>query len=280
MTPTFEIVTTRLGAVSIRDNVTQEIMHNPVGPWAEANALYIEQSRLAKRLTQSLTQELVLFDVGLGAAANALATLHCARGLKNRRPLKMISFERNLELLRFALDHADQFAHFHGYEAAIESILKDGVWQEPGIQWELRHGDFTQLIEQERSPAQVVFYDPYSSKKNAEMWNVDAFTKIYNKCMKSSSEGAVLYTYSRATPVRVAMLVAGFYVGTGTATGAKDETTQAATRLQDLAHPLGPEWIKRWERSHSPNASGALSEDFPKIQQMILQHPQFSFAQN
>lgn len=39
----FEIVTTTMGATSIRDNRVNEIMHNPVGPWAEANALCVDQ---------------------------------------------------------------------------------------------------------------------------------------------------------------------------------------------------------------------------------------------
>src|SRR5258708_5273066 len=106
----FEIVTTRMGALSIRDNVSQEIMHNPVGPWIEANSLYIEQSKLRRRLVEDLTTELVIFDVGLGAAANALAVLHCARALAVRRPLRLVSFERDLELLQFALDNANSFS--------------------------------------------------------------------------------------------------------------------------------------------------------------------------
>ena len=88
----FELVTTRMGALSIRDNVSREIMHNPVGPWLEANSLYIEQSRLQRRLGEDLNSELVIFDVGLGAAANALAALHCARALAVRRPLRLVSF--------------------------------------------------------------------------------------------------------------------------------------------------------------------------------------------
>ncbi len=76
--PLFEIVTTTLGVTSIRHKIVDEIMHNPVGPWAEANALYIEQSKLGQRLAAP-GEELILFDVGLGAAANALAALHCAK---------------------------------------------------------------------------------------------------------------------------------------------------------------------------------------------------------
>lgn len=275
--PAYEIVTTTVGATSIRDNRTGETMHNPVGPWVEANALYIDQSRLAERLLEPTTEELVIFDVGLGAAANALAALHCARRHSGHRALRLVSFERELSLLQFALDHADRFEHFAGFEEAIRSIITQGSWSQGNVLWELRHGHYPDLIECEPSRAHVVFFDPYSSKKNAEMWNVEVFSKTRAKCADNGS----LYTYSCATPVRVALLVAGFFVGTGVSSGPKEETTEASTRLEILSNPLGAEWLGRWGRSHHPNASGAKPEDFPSVQRLVREHTQFkgiSFA--
>lgn len=269
--PQFEIVTTKMGVLSIRDNVTGETMHNPVGPWAEANALYIEQAELRKKLSENLSEELVIFDVGLGAAANALAALHCVRSVENRKPVRIVSFERNLELLRFALANAHQFDHFHGFEKAIETLLDKGEWAGDGIEWILHHGNFPDLIEQESSKADLIFYDPYSSKKNPEMWTVDIFRKVRKAC----SPQGMLFTYSRATPVRVGMLLAGFYVGRGHATGAKEETTQASVRFEDLIEPLGPDWLGTWQRSHYPNAFGEKEESFPSTREFILKHSQF-----
>lgn len=270
--PQFEVVTTRTGALSIRDNISREIMHNPVGPWAEANSLYIDQSQLRRRLSDLSLGELVVFDVGLGAAANALAALHCARALSPRRPLRLVSFERDLGLLQFALDNAHRFHHFQGFEDAVRSLLNCGRWAEEEVVWELRHGDFVSLIDREETRADVIFYDPYSYKQNQDMWRPSVFAKIREKC----SPTGVLYTYSRATPIRVGMLLSGFFVGAGAATGAKDETTQASVRLADLDNPLGPAWLKKWQRSHSPNAPGARAEDLAATQAFILNHTQFN----
>ncbi|HMN67751.1 MAG TPA: MnmC family methyltransferase [Bdellovibrionales bacterium] len=267
----FEIVTTTMGAISIRDKVTMEIMHNPVGPWVEANSLYIGQSGLRRRLFEERQDELVIFDVGLGAAANALATLHCARGLSVRRPLRLVSFEREMKLLRFALDHADLFDHFKGFETAVQSILETGCWTEEGLTWELRHGNFVELIDSEPTAANLIFYDPYSSRKNQEMWGADIFRKVRAKC----AQDAVLFTYSRATPVRVAFLKAGFYIGKGLATGAKEETTQAAIRIADLSNPLGQAWLERWRRSHLQSAAGDSASDLPATVDLVSNHPQF-----
>lgn len=270
----FEIVTTKMGVLSIRDKVTQEIMHNPVGPWAEANALYIDQSNMRRRLSENLDEELVIFDVGLGAAANALAALHCAQSVSPRRPVRVVSFERDLNLLRFALQNAHHFDHFKGFENAIETLLESGLWEGEGIVWELRHGNFPDLIETETARAELIFFDPYSSKKNPEMWTADIFRKVRAAC----GPRAILFTYSRATPVRVAMLLAGFFVGFGHATGAKEDTTQASVQLKDLAEPLGQAWLGTWQRSHLPNAFGESEASFPATKNFILNHPQFSLS--
>jgi tRNA U34 5-methylaminomethyl-2-thiouridine-forming methyltransferase MnmC len=271
--PLFEIVTTTTGAVSIRNKELGEIMHNPVGPWVEANALYIDQSRLEARLREASAGELVLFDVGLGAAANALAALHCAARIPGRtRALRMISFERDLELLRFALKHAEKFAHFFGYENAIVQLISTGRWQGDGIVWELRHGDFRKTLKGEKYSPDLIYYDPYSSKVNREMWSTECFRELREK---SRPEGTMLYTYSQATPIRVALLAAGFFVGHGKSSGPKEETTQAATRLEDLEAPLAKKWFERWSRSHQQVPFECAPTDEEKMRMLVRRHVQF-----
>ncbi len=276
--PLFEIVTTTAGAISIRNKLVNEIMHNPVGPWLESNTLYIQQSKLAERLLQDPTSELVVFDVGLGAAANALATLHCHKKTAGARPLKIISFERDLELLKFALENAKQFDHFRGFEPALAQILEQGSWSAPGVTWELRHGDFVELIRTEPEHPHVVFFDPYSPQVNIDMWTVANFRQLRAKCREAMNGGTVLYTYSRATPIRAALLSAGFFVGAGIKIGMKAETTQASTVLQELAAPFQERWLVRWKKSHAAFPLGLSEDQQGEIAELILNHPQFQFT--
>lgn len=249
--PLFEVVTTSAGAVSIRNKVLNETMHNPVGPWIEANTLYIDQSDLKTHLANGSSEELVIFDVGLGAAANALAALAAAHSLGSQcRPLRIISFERELELLKFALEHSSYFDHFKGYETALTEILTNGKWSEGSISWELRHGDFLSLIQNERYRPHLIFFDPYSSKVNQEMWTTDCFRKIRALSREPADGGTALFTYSQATRIRVALIHAGFFVGYGSATGLKSETTEASTDRKRLKAPLGAPWYERWGKSH------------------------------
>lgn len=272
--PIFEVLRTSTGAVSIRNNIVNEIMHNPVGPWAEANSLYIEQSKLSEKLQLEHLGELVLFDVGLGAAANALAAIHCSEKLETPRAMRIVSFERDLELLRFALRNAEHFEHFHGYENYIAELLEKGSVSLGNIHWELRHGDFVSLIENEQNLAHVIFYDPYSPNVNQDMWTLDLFKKVRKKCTLSE-EGTLLLTYSKATPIRSALLCAGFYVGAGLGTGEKDETTQAATALSLLDNPFAQRWFDRWTKSSVPYPLQTAESSKKEIDQLIRNHEQF-----
>ncbi|NJM09541.1 MAG: methyltransferase [Bdellovibrionaceae bacterium] len=274
--PLFEVVTTTAGAVSIRNKQLNEIMHNPVGPWAEANALYIEQSRLASRLKENTQEELVLFDVGLGAAANALAALHCARAAgPDARPLRLVSFERELELLRYTLLHADKFDRFTGFTEVITELLEKGRWSSGRIAWELRHGDFLDAVKTEVYRPHLIYFDPYSSKVNREMWSVSCFKRLRALSRDEAEGGTMLYTYSQATPVRVAILAGGFFVGHGLASGPKEETTIASSVLKDLEHPLGAAWFARWQRSHVKTPYEAKPEEAAALCAWVVEHPQF-----
>ena len=93
--------------------------------------------------------------------------------------------------------------------------------------------------------ADVVFWDPFSPRANPELWTIAAFTALRRLCRA----GATVHTYSGATAVRSALLLAGFAVGVGEATGEHKAATVAAVDLEDLACPLDRRWLARLGRS-------------------------------
>ena len=280
----FEVVTTRSGAKSIRNIILNETMHNPVGPWEEANTLYIEPSHLKDRLLDPRhTGDLVVFDVGLGAAANAVAALRAALDASSSgktRRLHLVSFEKDLELLSFAIANAASFPHFEGLVPALEEILRHHHWTSPcgRIVWDLHAGNFLDLVGQVAVQPHIIFHDPYSPASNAEMWNLTCFAKL-RLAAGNQDEPTTLLTYSIATPIRAALLLAGFYVGHGPRTGLKHETTQASTHLESLAQPLGERWLKRWMRSHTKYPLGTTQDQAKAVTAAIMAHPQFGSLQ-
>jgi hypothetical protein len=90
----------------------------------------------------------------------------------------------------------------------------------------------------------AVLFDPYSPAANPEMWTRDVFRAIREK----AGEDCTLTSYSRSTVTRARLMLAGWCVGRGAATGGKTETTVAATRLESLREPLRRDWLERVKR--------------------------------
>ncbi len=282
----YEIHRGPAGFNSVRQISSGEVMHSVNRPEDEANRLYVEQSALATRLTADAAsaEEFVVWDVGLGAASNAMAVLRAfERCIAEQtdgplRPLRLVSFECDLDPLRLAAKNVGYFPHMqHG---APQSILAQGHWSHRSglMRWELLRGDFLALFAAAKPP-DLILYDPFSYKTDSALWMPETFARIFSAC---SSKPAELYTYSAATAVRVALLNAGFFVAEGVGTGPKAETTIAFTRSDAAAaHPnsprlLGDEWLKRWRRSSSKHPASLAPEAQPEFEKRIEGHPQFS----
>src|SRR5256885_7509419 len=138
------------GFASIRQISSGEIMHSRTAPMEEARKLYVEQSFLAERLTEKPRKQdpLVIWDVGLGAGANAMAAIECYEKVSGARPLHLISFENDLDSLRLALRQQSDFPYLR--VDATTAILADGYWQlskGAGLSWRLLPGDFLETME-------------------------------------------------------------------------------------------------------------------------------------
>lgn len=267
----FELVTLRNGARAVRHVGHGEVMHPTVGPWEEAQRLYVEQVRLAERLCEP-GPPLVIHDVGLGAATNAVAALGCARALgARRREVEVVSFEVDLAPLRLALGDRQGFSFLEPWREAAQGLMERGAWEEGGLRWRLVQGDAREWLGAPGLPrAELVYFDPFSPAANPGLWSPRALSQVRAGCRE---EGALLVTYSAATPTRVSLLLAGFYVGVGVPTGPKGETTVAATRREGLESPLGERWLARWRRS---TARGPHGEPFtPEVEARVLEHPQW-----
>jgi queuine tRNA-ribosyltransferase len=106
------------------------------------------------------------------------------------------------------------------------------------------------------------------------MWTYDAFARLFAAC-RGAPHPVGVYTYSVATPIRAALLAAGFFVGHGPRTGLKHETTQAATTREALAEPLGERWLLRWLRSHTRHPYDTTPATVEAMTHAVLYHPQF-----
>lgn len=271
-----ELVTLKNGVRAVRDRLTGEVMHSAVGPQVEPMVLYVSASRLAARLAErdEPMRELVLLDVGLGAGSNAALAfaLSEAAGASARR-LSIVSFDRSTAAIELTLgsDSAEELGFSVAARKAGRALLERGLVETARTTWRLIEGDLPgTLTELPAHAADIAFWDPFSPKSNPTLWSVAAFTALRRVCR----DGATVHTYSQATRVRSALLLAGFHVGVGTATGEKESTTIAGVGAPKGAALLDRRWLERLARSSAP-----LPDDAPPREDAIASitsHPQFA----
>jgi len=238
----FELVRLKSGQQSVRCLTHNETMHVGTGPCTEAAELHVCQQRIAER-AQAMAGSgtpFVLWDVGLGPAGNAIATLEALRSVT--APVEIHSFEIDTRVLEFALPHARALGYLAGWEEAVRTLLAEGeVRPLPHVLWRLYRGDYLEQLRHAPPPA-AIYHDPYSPARNPGMWNLEVFQAARARV----GEGECLLTnYTRSTAVRVTLALAGWWVGLGAATGDKEQTTIAASGPGLLDQPLDTAWLGR-----------------------------------
>jgi tRNA U34 5-methylaminomethyl-2-thiouridine-forming methyltransferase MnmC len=285
MSGDYQLVRLNNGICSVRSLADDETFHPVIGPVAEAEALYVNQLRLRERL-KNHSGEFVIWDVGLGAAANALTVLRATRDIACQ--IRLVSFDHTLEPLEFALKNADALGYFGGYENHLKEFLREHrVKFQDGNQsanWEFHLGDFPAWLNSQFAirnsqflAPHAILFDAFSPAKNPAMWTLPLFKNLFQ--VLDPQRPCALPTYSRSTILRVTLLLAGFFVGVGHATGEKEETTIAANDLSLISEPLDRRWLERAHRSHSAepmvepvyHIKPLRSDSWEKLQA----HPQF-----
>jgi queuine tRNA-ribosyltransferase len=268
----YEVVVRPDGHGAVRHVLSGETMHSVNNPAEEAHRLYIEQPKITS-LAQESAAPLIIWDVGLGAATNAMACIQSLEALADiKREVQLVSFENDLDPLRLAASNPALFAHTR--HAAPTELLATYHWRSNThpIEWKLLEGDFLARIDAAPLP-DLIWYDPFSYKTNAELWSFAAFERVL---AATAGKSTALYTYSASTAVRATMLMAGWFVGRGYATGPKNDTTVAYSPAA-VAEGLGENlldaaWLQRWKRS---DAQGPIGDGPSDAKTRVENHPQF-----
>lgn len=259
--------------MSLRSLDYNETFHPVTGPRFEANLLHVEQQRLVERA--SSVEKFIIWDVGFGAAANAVVALEALSDVD--RPVEIHSFDRSRDPITFALANAEALDYLIPHQSRIEELLSKGAttFGKNGI-WKFHAGDFRETVLDLSLPApHALIYDPYSPVGNPDMWNLEHFTNLRSRL----TVPCLFSNYTRSTAVRVTLLLAGFYVGVGVSVGDKAETTVASNDPNMIVKPLGDFFLNRCLESHNSAPMRQLAYSQAKISDSdfaaLKAHPQF-----
>lgn len=265
----FEIHRSKDGSfASIRDRVSGEVMHAVTAPAVEAKRLYIEQSELGEKMQTDSRETLTIWDVGLGAGANAMGVLSLYEKLQAEkctlRPVKLLSFETDLDPLKLAYRYRNLFPELR--HRAPGALLEQGEYfsRDRSFEWKLVQGDFMKTFA-DAPPPDEVFYDMFSFQTEPRLWTEEIFADLLKYFAPRRTS---LYTYSSATRIRANLLAAGFFVSGGVATGHKNSTT-VATNFRPAGGRfalLDYTWLKRYDASNVRD---------PRQAHRVHNHPQF-----
>jgi tRNA U34 5-methylaminomethyl-2-thiouridine-forming methyltransferase MnmC len=219
----YELIITGDGSYSLFSGNDKEAMHTIDGAYLEAKFKYVEMSKICEIEKQVIN----ILDIGFGLGYNILALLDERHKSGINKFYNIVSLENDkgiekwLDAITFndkrdsdynKIKSAFRNGKYHDNDCSITVIIDDA------------RNAIIDLIKNE-SMFDVVFQDAYSPSKNPELWSLDYFVQL----KKIMYNGAILTTYSAAPQVRMAMIKAGFHVGSGPSIGRKKEGTVAST---------------------------------------------------
>jgi hypothetical protein len=221
------------------------------GPRVEAESIYVAPSRLETRLREG-GDPLVLFDVGLGAATNAISAWQVSEAQSaSARRLDIVSFEHDLDALKLALhpEHADALgltkdgANAH---AAATALLTAGRHETSRTRWRLCLGDFVAALAAMPAAADIVFWDLFSPRTAPALWTVAMFAPC----------GACAVRVRRFIPTARRRRRGPVFTG-GVAVVLRERMVDEREEWVEIdakgvARPLGESWLCRLERSSMP----------------------------
>jgi len=192
-----------------------------------------------------------LFDVCFGLGYNTVAFLDTVFSFNPRAEASIAGFEADLSVIENAL--RINWKKYERWKPIVKSALKNKQCENGFLT--LNHADerikLKIFIGEGRTVlrkvwrrycrfADAIFHDPFSPKVNPELWTYEFFCYL-RKIIKYDG---ILATYSAASPVRKALIMAGFGIREGVAVGRKSRSTVASP-----AYPSDPELLKKLESS-------------------------------
>ncbi len=231
MSDRYEQVITRDGTPTFWSGRWSEHYHSREGALSEARAKFVRPSRLARRLAGG---DVALLDVCFGLGYNTLAA--CAEAQHVRGGVLHVSA---LELDWDVVEAAAYGLSGHelplpDWPLVLSALAATGHYGSDFFEIRMHWGDARVSIRELSGIFDLVFHDPFSTQRCAELWSVEFFALLRER-MGLIGE---LYTYSEALAVRSGLVAAGLCVGATESIEEHRGGTVASVMSRSLRDPL------------------------------------------
>ncbi|MDH5682496.1 MAG: MnmC family methyltransferase [Spirochaetota bacterium] len=193
------IVTTRDGSPTLYSTTYRECYHSVSGAYEEAFHKFVRPSGLADL---SKKRDIKLLDICFGLGYNSLVSLdHCSKS----HSISITAIEQDPSILQKAVSirHSQS-----GWTQILGELRSTKSYHSVGQSINLIIADARKVLSSQKGSYDIVYLDPFSTQKNAELWTRDFFMLI----KENLSPQGIILTYSSALPVRSGLLRSGFYV--------------------------------------------------------------------
>ena len=199
------IVATKDGSNTLFSKLYNQHYHNP-----DDGAI---NEALSKHIIPAFTfhkdkLELTILDICFGIGYNTFSTIYYC--LQNNLDVKLNIFSPELDgNLVKSLDDFEFPKEFDSIKHIINSISQTSKYEDEKLKIEVFIGDARKYIKNlEKNSFDIIYQDAFSSDVNFELWTKEYFDDIYKLCKNS----CIMSSYAIATPIRLSMYEAGFFI--------------------------------------------------------------------
>lgn len=214
----YKKIITEDNSITYYSNAYKEYYHTIKGAKSEALYKFIIPSDLNQRLINGKVR---ILDIAFGIGYNSLCSLDY------KGEIEIISIEKDKTSCFLLLNEKNNISK--KWYNILTSLKEKGYYNDKNQFIKLIFDDARNYMKIQNNIFDLIFLDPFSTKKNTELWTLDFFKLLY----RAIDKNGLLITYSSALPVRSGLIKAGFYIGETDAFGRKRGGT-IATKNKEL----------------------------------------------
>ena len=213
-------IITKDRSITLHNDEYNETYHSVTGALEETYEKFIKPCRIKELAKKG---NLRILDICFGLGYNAIAAIDTALESSPNCEIEVISLEKSfihedLTALSPKLKHYSIIK-----KLKHDPINNQYIYEDKNIHLIIKIGDAVETVKKVIGKFDAVFLDPFSPKKNPELWTYGFFKDIADRMKKH----AVLSTYSCARTVRNNLIKAGFIVKDGPVVGRRGPSTIA-----------------------------------------------------